>query len=161
MSRSLIDLAPRGALRWLLRLPIHLYRARLGWLLGERFLMLTHQGRKSGLPRQTVIEVVQHDRKTDTYYVVSGWGSKADWYQNVEKNPNVLVHAGRRTLKATAEPVPLERAIGILRAYARLHPIAFREIGRLFFGSSVSLEPEAVERLAGRMPMVALHARDQ
>lgn len=159
MSKSLIDFAPRGVLRWVLRLPIHLYRARLGWLLGERFLMLTHQGRKSGRPRQSVIEVVQHDLQTDTYFVVSGWGNKADWYQNVEKNPNVLIHVGRRTCQATAELLPPEQATAILKSYARLHPIAFKEIGRLFFGPSVSPEPEAVERLAGRMPMIALHAK--
>ncbi len=35
--------------------------ARLGWLQGSRFLMLTHIGRKSGLARQTNIEVVGHD----------------------------------------------------------------------------------------------------
>jgi hypothetical protein len=55
---------PRGLLRLALRLPIWLYRWRLGWLLGDRFLLLTHTGRKSGLPRQVVLEVVHHDEAT-------------------------------------------------------------------------------------------------
>ncbi|MFL7870015.1 MAG: nitroreductase family deazaflavin-dependent oxidoreductase, partial [Anaerolineales bacterium] len=80
MSKSIVDTPPSKALRFGLRLPIWLYRLRLGWLLGDRFLMLTHTGRKSGLPRHVVIEVVQHDKETDTYYVVSGWGEKSDWY---------------------------------------------------------------------------------
>ncbi len=96
MSKSIVDRPPSKALRLGLRLPIWLYRARLGWLLGDRFLMLTHTGRKSGLPRQTVIEVVQHDKGTDTYYVVSGWGEKSDWYQNIRKSPSVTVHVGGR-----------------------------------------------------------------
>jgi len=47
----------RGPLRMLLRLPIWLYRLQLGWLQGERGLMLTHIGRSSGRVRQTVLEV--------------------------------------------------------------------------------------------------------
>ena len=37
MSKSIIDTPPGSALRLGLRLPIWLYRARLGRLLGERF----------------------------------------------------------------------------------------------------------------------------
>ena len=38
---------PRGWLRALLRVPTLLYRVHTGWLLGHRFLLLTHVGRKS------------------------------------------------------------------------------------------------------------------
>jgi hypothetical protein len=41
------------------RLPIHLYRLDLGWLLGHRVLLLSHRGRKSGLIRATPLEVVR------------------------------------------------------------------------------------------------------
>jgi len=34
--------APRGLARLAFRLPIWLYHLRLGWLLGDRLLMLTH-----------------------------------------------------------------------------------------------------------------------
>lgn len=54
---------PRGLLRLGFRLPIWLYRLNLGWILGERFLLLTHTGRKSGLVRQTVIEVYDTTKK--------------------------------------------------------------------------------------------------
>jgi len=42
---------PRGLVRLAFRAPIWLYRAHLGWLLGYRFVLLTHTGRKSVLPR--------------------------------------------------------------------------------------------------------------
>jgi hypothetical protein len=64
--------APRGLARLAFRLPIWLYHLRLGWLLGDRVLLLTHIGRKSGLPRQAVIEVVRHDPASDTYIIASG-----------------------------------------------------------------------------------------
>ena len=70
MNKTIIATAPHGLLRFGLRLPIWLYRLHLGWLFGNRFLLLTHIGRKSGLPRQTVIEVVKHDKESDRFFVV-------------------------------------------------------------------------------------------
>ena len=34
--------------RWIVRAPIPLFRAGLGWLFGGRFVMAEHIGRKSG-----------------------------------------------------------------------------------------------------------------
>ena len=78
------------------RLPIWVFHIHQGWIVGEHFLLLTHTGRKSGLPRQTVLEVLQHDKASDTYYVLAGFGEKSDWLQNVEKTPEVVIAVGRR-----------------------------------------------------------------
>ncbi|MEO2169431.1 MAG: hypothetical protein ABGY42_15180 [bacterium] len=43
---------PIGLKRLFFRLPIRLYQLRLGRLLGGRFVLLHHIGRKSGLARQ-------------------------------------------------------------------------------------------------------------
>jgi hypothetical protein len=80
MSKSIVDISPGKALRLGLRVPILLHRLHLGWLLEERFLLLTHNGRSSGLPRHAISEVVGHHKDTDTYFVASGWGKKPDWY---------------------------------------------------------------------------------
>jgi hypothetical protein len=48
--------------RWLVRAPIGLYRARVGFLFGSRLLMLEHLGRKSGARHYVVLEVVAHPR---------------------------------------------------------------------------------------------------
>ncbi len=161
MSKSLIDAPPGKALRFGLRLPIWLYRVRLGWLLGDRFLMLTHTGRKSGLPRQTVIEVVRHDRQTDTYCVVSGWGAKSDWYRNIRKNPSVTIHVGGRRFQSKAEFIPVEQAIEIMETYARDHPMAFSELSGLFLGERMKPGSDAPQRIAEKMPMVAFHPEVQ
>ena len=42
---------PAGFTRAVFRLPIHLYRLRLGWLFGNRLLLLNHIGRVSGKAR--------------------------------------------------------------------------------------------------------------
>lgn len=157
MTNSIVDRPPGKALRFGLRLPVLLYRIKLGRLLGERFLMLIHTGRKSGLPRQTVIEVVKHDKTTDTYYVVSGWGEKADWYQNIRKTPQVIVHVRGRKFQTQVEFIPLEKAIEIVNSYAREHPVAFNELSGLFLGEHMKQGSDAPERIARKMPMVAFH----
>jgi deazaflavin-dependent oxidoreductase (nitroreductase family) len=155
MAKSIVDRPPSQALRFGLRLPIWLYRLHLGWLLGNRFLMLTHKGRKSGQPYRTVIEVVQFDKETDTYYAVSGWGNKADWYQNIHAYPEVVINVGRRKLKGHAIDIPLPEAIDILDKYTRQHPLAFKELTRLFLGEQLQPGRDASRRLAELMPMVA------
>src|SRR5215469_3700219 len=42
---------PQGALRRLFRVPVYLYWWKCGWLLGHRFLLLNHTGRRTGLRR--------------------------------------------------------------------------------------------------------------
>jgi hypothetical protein len=46
--------------RWFVRAPIWLFRARLGFLAGSRLIMLEHIGRTSGQRRYVVLEVVDH-----------------------------------------------------------------------------------------------------
>jgi len=157
MTNSIVDRPPSKALRFGLRLPIILYRLRLGWLLGDRLLMLTHTGRKSGLPHQTVIEVVKHDKETNTYYVVSGWGEKADWYRNIQKTPYVTIHVRGRKFQTTAEFISVEKAIEVVNTYAHVHPIAFNELSVVFFGERMKSVSDAPRRIAEKMPMVAFH----
>ena len=65
---------PTGVRRIAFRAPMYLYRLGLGWLFGDRLLLLNHIGRVSGKPRQTILEVVTHDRADGSLVVASGWG---------------------------------------------------------------------------------------
>ena len=150
---------PRGFLRFGLRLPIWLYRLNLGWLLGNRFLLLTHVGRKSGKSRQTVLEVVKYDQVSSSFFVVSGWGDKADWYLNIRKNPDVTICSGRQYLQVRAKEIELARAVDILNEYTRLYPIAFKELTSLFLGERLQPGLEASQRLAEIMPMIVFRPR--
>lgn len=148
---------PRGMARLLYRLPTWLFRLRLGWLLGERFLLLTHRGRKSGLPRQTVLEVLQHDKAGDTYAVLSGWGEKADWRRNVEKTPDVVIHVGSRQFPAHATRLDSADSERIILDYARRNPLAIRVLPRMM-GYKIDGTEEDMRALA-RLGIVVSFAR--
>lgn len=159
-QRMIKSSPPRGLARLAFRLPIWLYRLGLGWLLGERVLLLTHIGRKSGQPRQAVIEVVLHDPASDTLIIASGWGEQTDWFRNIQKNPNVVVQSGRRRLEAVAERLPLNVAADELHDYAQRHPRAFRTITKRLLGQEVDGSTEACRRLATDVPLVTLRPHD-
>ena len=117
---------PRGIARIPWRLPIWLYRLHLGWLLQDHFLLLTHTGRKSGLPRKTVLEVIHYDRndgrEKQRYTTFSGWGKQSDWVKNVEKTPQVIIQVGRRSFYAQAVHTSTQEAETILLGYTRKYP---------------------------------------
>lgn len=146
---------PHGLLRFGLRLPIWLYRLHLGWLLGNRFLLLTHMGRTSGLPHETVVEVIRYDQTTDACVVASGWGSNSDWFRNIQKTPEVTIMLGSRKLTASAVVLSETEGAQELLDYARRHPTAFGEITALFTGQRISGTEENCRALARVIPIVA------
>ncbi len=144
---------PRGwkVLFW--RAPIFFYRVGLGWMLGQRFLLLNHTGRKSGQPRQAVLEVVHHT--PDAYYVASGFGEKSHWFQNIMHTPAVKIQIGRKKMDAHAERLPLPEAKNILQTYAEKHPAALRELMQII-GLSYDGSEESLEKITNLIPIVKL-----
>jgi deazaflavin-dependent oxidoreductase (nitroreductase family) len=130
MRKSNDPQPPAGITRLLFRLPTVLYRLRLGWLLASRFLLVDHVGRISGQHRQVVLEVVEHDAGAGLYTIVSGYGTRAGWYRNLRKNPNVTITVGRRRMAAVAVPVTAAEGGEILLRYAKRHPVAIRGLMR-------------------------------
>ncbi len=108
---------PTGLLRLALRMPLTLFRLGLGGLLNSmRLMILTTHGRKSGQARHVAIEYRRHG---STIYMISGWGERPDWYQNLLTDPLVTIQLGRQTLSALADKVtdPAEalRAVNLFR----------------------------------------------
>jgi len=147
---------PTGTLRTLFRVPILLYRLNLGFLLGGRFLLLTHTGRKSGIARQVVLEVVDHDQETGVYYVAAAWRKKADWYLNILQNPRVKVQVGNRQFETEANQMSEKEAELILWEYAQRHPFAMRELSTLMLGERLPPTRETCARLAQSILLIML-----
>ncbi|MGE5303007.1 MAG: nitroreductase family deazaflavin-dependent oxidoreductase [Alphaproteobacteria bacterium] len=137
-------------------MPVLLYHLRLGWLLGSRFLLLGHSGRKTGMRHSTVLEIVDDVSATHTYVVVSGWGESAQWLKNITVNPDVDVTLGTRTRRARARRMRRNEAESALRNYSRSHPRAARQLARVILGGpSESLDVE-IALLAALVPLVEL-----
>lgn len=131
---------PYGIYRWLANLPLWMYRIGLGWIFGTALVQITHRGRKSGLIRRTVLEVLSYDRQTHEVLVVSGWEGKTDWYRNIQQEPALEVRIGRVHYQPTQEFLSPEETSSLILTLFRKRPRAVR-----FVGSVLGIDPNADE----------------
>jgi deazaflavin-dependent oxidoreductase (nitroreductase family) len=146
---------PAGFQRLGYRLPIGLYRAGLGGLLGQRFVLIHHLGRNSGQWRQVVVEVAERDPVGGSVTVMSGFGTASDWYRNLLAHPGARIQLGSHSVDVHAVPLTEGEAADVLERYARRHPLAARGMLRAL-GISVD-GSSAGYRAAGRqIPAIRL-----
>jgi deazaflavin-dependent oxidoreductase (nitroreductase family) len=130
-SRNTLIPYPNRVVHLMLRMPMIFYRLGLGDLLNAIHLMvLTTRGRKSGQPRHIPVEYRRHGSKI---YLISVWGERPDWYQNLIADPLATVQLGRRQFSALADPVtdPAE-ALRAVHLFRRIAPSRYDAVlGRL------------------------------
>ncbi len=132
------------------RLPLVVYRVRLGRLLGRRFLRLGHTGRVSGRLRHTVLEVVAE--LDGDPVVVAAFAPRCDWYRNLLADPATSVAWGRVSGTATTRILEEEAAAEVLADYVRRRPRSARNIDRLL-GLDLVDDPRAAAEV---LPVVRL-----
>jgi deazaflavin-dependent oxidoreductase (nitroreductase family) len=115
---------PGALMRRVLRVPVFLYRWRLGSLLGHRFLLLTHVGRRSGRTHHTVLEVVRFDGDRCEAVVVSGFGRTSDWLRNLEAGSRACVEIARKRFAATFRELNNDDAVVVIADYERRNRLA-------------------------------------
>lgn len=153
---------PGPVLRLLFRAPTRLYDRDLGWLLGTRFLCLTHVGRKSGRRYRTVLEVIGTDPAAGEVMVIAGMGRSSDLYRNIQANPAVEVVVGRRRFAPAYRALDETEAAMVMAEYERrnrwvlpiVHPVLSKLLGWRYDGSE-----SARARLVRVLPVVAFRAR--
>ena len=128
MADTTIKHSPTGLQRVGFRIPVYIYRLGLGWLFGERLVLINHLGRKTGSPRQTVVEVIEHDQQMNSITVVAGYGAKTQWYQNLQAHPEVTIQMGRRKMPVAAAFVSAEDGEEIMSRYVKRHHKLTREL---------------------------------
>jgi len=143
---------PAGLTRFLFRIPIQLYRLRLGWLFGSRLLLLNHIGRVSGKPRQTILEVAERDG--NSYVVASGWGPTAAWYRNVLRTPDVTIQVGTRTIPVTATPLANDEGAQVFVRYGSRHRTAAKYVLPRVLGFSVDGSDADFRAVGKQLPFI-------
>ena len=146
------------ALRGLFRSPVYLYRWKCGWLLGHRFLLLVHTGRRSGRRRETVLEVMRCCKQPYQLIVMSGFGRNADWLLNIQANRDIEVLVGTERFAAGFRFLDEIDAVAVVAAYERRNRIAStivravltRLVGWRYDGSDA-----ARRRLVAQLPLIA------
>ena len=141
----------------LLRAPAVLYDHNAGWLLGSRFIRLTHLGRRSGRTYQTVLEVVGTGPGGEVM-VLAGLGRSADWLKNVQAHAALEVALGSRRFRPRHRILDHDEAVAVLTDYERRNrwvaPVVRRVLSWLV-GWRYDGSAEARRRLTAELPIVA------
>lgn len=146
--------------RLLFRIPVHLYAIGLGVLFGHRLLVLGHRGRASGRLRRVALEVVERDPVTDGYVICSGFGPRAQWYQNLLHDPRVAFQVGWRVRPAVASFLSKEEGGEIMARYASRHPAVAARLVR-FMGFEVDGTPQGFRAVGESLPFVRVTPCDR
>ncbi|HWB69834.1 MAG TPA: nitroreductase family deazaflavin-dependent oxidoreductase [Solirubrobacterales bacterium] len=152
-------MAPPGPIASrLLKAPVALYEAGAGPLLGHRFLLLSHRGRRSGRLFRTVLEVVAWDAAAQEATVMSGFGPRSNWYLNVLAGGAEEVRIARLRFHPRARPLEAGEAVGALAGYERRNRLAgpvVRAVLSRLAGFPYDGSQGARQRLVEALPLIA------
>jgi deazaflavin-dependent oxidoreductase (nitroreductase family) len=131
-----LEIKLQKAFKYFNRGMLLIWRLGLGqWLnawpeVGGRILVITHTGRVTGLRRRTPLNYAIVDGEI---YVTAGFGSRSDWYRNLNANPQVQVWLPQgwwsgiaEDITASDQSLPLMRQVligsGIVAPMFGIHP---------------------------------------
>ena len=143
-------------------MPVYLYRWKCGWLLGHRFLMLIQVGRRTGLRRCTILEVMEYRKGLPEMVVMSAFGRNSDWLRNIEATPSLEVIIGARLFPAVYRTLDETEATAVIAGYERrnriIAPVVRAALSRLV-GWRYDGSEQARRRLAAQRPLIAFRPR--
>jgi len=138
------------------RIHQRLYSVGKGWMVGWMILLLEHTGRKSGKKYATPL---QYENIDGLFYVGAGRGPKADWYRNIQANPEVHVQVGKLSFDGWAEPITEpQRVLEFLKYRFKKHPLM---MGLMMKLHKLPMRPgeDRLMELGKTLAVVALHPR--
>ena len=140
------------------RAPVYLYRWHFGRLFGHRFILLTSLGRRTGLRRQTVLEVLEYRKGGPEVVVMCGFGRDSDWVRNIEARPYEEVTIGSQHFFASHRFLGVEEATSVIAGYENrnrfMAPIIRLVLSRLL-GWRYRGGASERRRLVQQLPLIA------
>ena len=122
---------PGKFLKFFFKVPVWMYKIGFGGferLIGAQWMLITHIGRKSGKRYDSMVDVMEYDKASDTYYIEAAYGARADWYKNIQSNPVFEAKVGRRKFKARAGALTTAGASDMLVQFYRSKPAYTRSV---------------------------------
>jgi deazaflavin-dependent oxidoreductase (nitroreductase family) len=158
MTESTIPNPPSGWLKFFFKIPVVIARMGFaGWerLIGVEWMLLTTVGRKSGKKRYSMVDVLLHDKESDTYFIEVGFGKRSDWYRNIQAHPNFKAQVGRRKFPATAEALPREKTADVMVEFVRKRPAYAKSVMKMV--DITFTNEEELRRMAPQWTLLAVH----
>lgn len=137
-----------------MRLPRPLYHHGWGWMLDHTFLLIAHQGRKTGQRRETVAMALTYDQDTREAVVCSAWGPNTEWIRNLRARPALEIQIGRESYVPEQRFLSEEESALVAVEFQRRHPWRSRLLAAILGWGDLSSEA-AVRAFVRSRPFVS------
>lgn len=137
-----------------MRVPRPLYRRGWGRLLGHTFLLIAHQGRKSGKRRETVAMALTYDPDTREVVVCSAWGPDTEWIRNLRAHPALEIQIGRDSYVPEQRFLSEDEAVAVGTAFRQRHPRRLRLLATILGWGDLGSD-DAVREFVRTRPFVS------
>jgi deazaflavin-dependent oxidoreductase (nitroreductase family) len=132
-----------------MRLPRPLYHHGGGRLLGHSFLLIAHQGRRSGMRRETVAMALSWDPEAREAVVCSAWG-ETEWVRNLRAHPALEIRIGRDRYVPEQHIVSEDEALALATRFRDSHLHRWRLLATILGWGDLRSEAELREFVRGR-----------
>jgi deazaflavin-dependent oxidoreductase (nitroreductase family) len=133
-----------------MRMPRPLYHRGWGRLLGHTFLLITHQGRKTGKRRETVAMALTYKPETREVVVCSAWGPNTEWMRNLRAHPALEIQIGRETYVPEQRFLSEDEAIAVAIEFRDRHPWRLRLFAAILGWGDLSSDAAVTELIRSR-----------
>ena len=137
-----------------MRMPRALYQRGWGRFLGHTFLLIAHQGRKSGRRRETVAMALSYEPQTREAVVCSAWGPNTEWMRNLRAHTALEIQIGGETYVPQQRLLSEDEAVAVVMEFRRRHPHRVRLITAILGWGDLDSDAARREFVRGR-PFVA------
>jgi deazaflavin-dependent oxidoreductase (nitroreductase family) len=140
-NKGIMSYPGSGWRRSMFKAPLILWRMGLGPVIGRIMLVITHTGRKSSLPRHTMVEYHMLD---GVKYVPCAFGPRSDWFKNITADPRVTIQTSHGTEHAVATRVTDDHELlAVYNLFMRRDPPLTR-----WYLDSLDIQPNQADVLA-------------
>ena len=138
----------------LMRTPRPLYHRGWGRLLGHTFLLIAHQGRKSGKRCETVAMALTYDSDSREAVVFSAWGANTEWIRNLRAHPALQIQIGHESYVPEQRFLSEDESVAVAVEFRRRHPWRLRLFATILGWGDLSSEA-AMRGLVRSRPFVS------
>ena len=141
-----------------MRIPRPLYHCGWGWMLDHTFLLIAHQGRKTGKRHETVAMALKYDPDTRETVVCSAWGPNTEWIRNLRAHPALQIQIGRESYVPEQRFLSEDESVAVAAEFRRRHPSRTRLFAAILGWGDLSSETTVREFVRTR-PFVSFRPR--
>ena len=123
--------------------------------MGDTFLLLVHEGRKTGKRYSTVAMVLRYEPHTQEAVICSAWGQGADWIRNIRARPALQVQIGRQSFTTQQRFLSQDESLAVLAEFRHRHPHRSRLLASVLGWGDLGSDAAARDFVSTR-PFVSL-----